>query len=277
LHHGRFARPDRWRLDTEVERRIGKGAKGGPLVLIGTQTLEQSLDIDADFLITDLAPMDVLLQRIGRLHRHDRDDRSKGYETPRVLVLAPETFDAVLRARDFKGPHGFGSVYENLLSLAATRAAIGSGATWTIPQMNRALVEAATHPLALEELEEKLGAQDVRWINASISNAGGTIAKNGAARLAAIDWLSPVCAFRLAEESIGTRLGLRDIEIDFETPQRGPFSGSEPISRLLIPEHLMRSVSMDAKPVDIVACGTGFTFRLLDAVFYYHRYGLERI
>ncbi len=55
LHHGRFARTDRWRLDAEVERRIGKGARAQPLVLIGTQTLEQSLDIDADFLITDLA------------------------------------------------------------------------------------------------------------------------------------------------------------------------------------------------------------------------------
>jgi CRISPR-associated endonuclease/helicase Cas3 len=70
-------------------------------VLIATQTLEQSLDIDADFLITDLAPMDVLLQRIGRLHRHDWS-RPAGYKAPRalVLVLAPENFDAGVRAQE---------------------------------------------------------------------------------------------------------------------------------------------------------------------------------
>jgi CRISPR-associated endonuclease/helicase Cas3 len=277
LHHGRFARTDRWRLDAEVERRIGKGAQARPLVLIGTQTLEQSLDIDADFLVTDLAPMDVLLQRIGRLHRHDRSDRPKGYENPRALVLAPDGFDAVLRARDFNGPHGLGSVYENLLSLAATRETIGSGATWTIPKMNRALVEAATHPAALEKLEARLSAEDTRWTSASMKNSGGTLAKSGAARLAAIDWSSPVRNFRLADERVSTRLGLGDVEIEFETPLRGPFPGSEAISRVLIPAHLLRGASADAKAVDIAAGDDGFAFRLQDAVFRYHRYGLERI
>ena len=277
LHHGRFARADRWRLDAEVERRIGKGAPSRPLALIGTQTLEQSLDIDADFLITDLAPMDVLLQRIGRLHRHDRSDRPRGYDSPRALVLAPESFDAVLRAREFKGPHGFGSVYENLLSLAATRETIGSGATWTIPQMNRALVEAATHPAALDELEARLGAEDARWINAGMKHSGGTLAKSGAARLAAIEWSSPAGNFRLADERVSTRLGLGDVEIEFETPLRGPFPGSESIRSLLIPAHMMRGVSADAKAVDIAAGDDGFAFRLQDVVFRYHRYGLERI
>ena len=277
LHHGRFARTDRWRLDAEVERRIGKGARAQPLVLIGTQTLEQSLDIDADFLITDLAPMDVLLQRVGRLHRHDRSARPAGYEVPRTLVLSPEGFDAVLAARDNKGPHGFGSVYENLLSLAATREAIGTGATWTIPQMNRALVEGATHPVALDELEARLGAQDARWIDASIKNSGGVLAKSAAARLAAIDWTIPVSAYRLAEETIGTRLGLGDIEIEFESPPRGPFPNSEAIGRLLIPAHLMRGVSADARAEDITVCDDGFTFRLQDAAFCYNRYGLQRI
>ena len=67
LYHGRFAPADRRLLDHEVERRLGRDRPPGGMVVVGTQTLEQSLDIDADQLITDLCPVDVLLQRIGRL------------------------------------------------------------------------------------------------------------------------------------------------------------------------------------------------------------------
>ena len=86
-HHGRFAAADRALLDGAVETRLGKERRPGGAVVVGTQTLEQSLDIDADLLITDLCPADVLLQRIGRLHRHARDDRPAGYATPACVVL----------------------------------------------------------------------------------------------------------------------------------------------------------------------------------------------
>ena len=66
LHHGRFAACDREMLDKRIEEMLGKGRQSGGRVVVGTQTLEQSLDIDADLLITDLCPVDVLLQRIGR-------------------------------------------------------------------------------------------------------------------------------------------------------------------------------------------------------------------
>ncbi len=58
------------------------------LVVVATQIAEQSLDIDADLLITDLAPMDLLLQRIGRLHRHTRSGtaRPEKLREPRVVI-----------------------------------------------------------------------------------------------------------------------------------------------------------------------------------------------
>lgn len=86
LHHSRFAAEDRARLDARVEAVLGAGHGSGGMVIVGTQTLEQSLDIDADFLVSDLCPMDVLLQRIGRLHRHARG-RPQGFDTATAVVV----------------------------------------------------------------------------------------------------------------------------------------------------------------------------------------------
>ena len=93
LHHSRFARGDRRLLDLAVEQWLGKDRRAGGGIVVGTQTLEQSLDIDADLLITDLCPMDVLLQRIGRLHRHSRTDRPEDYAAPSCIVLTPDGDD----------------------------------------------------------------------------------------------------------------------------------------------------------------------------------------
>lgn len=284
VHHGRFARPDRLRLDAEVERVLGKRReRQGGLVLIGTQTLEQSLDIDADLLITDLAPMDVLLQRIGRLHRHARA-RPEGFAQSRAIVLVPETFDASLAAtisslsQPRGGPHGLGGlVYGNLLSLAATRRAIGDGSVWRIPAMNRALVEAATHPAALAALCAELGREDARWLKAATADAGKTIAHSKAAEVAAIAWTKPAAMFRLAEDAIGTRLGARDIEVEIDPALPGPFPGSAPITRLLIPAHLHGDRLPNSGSISCDRTEDGILFALGDRTFCYTRYGLEAI
>lgn len=74
LVHSRFLAPQRARREADLVRRLGRSSESRPdrLVVVGTQVLEQSLDVDFDLLISDIAPMDLLLQRIGRLHRHDR-------------------------------------------------------------------------------------------------------------------------------------------------------------------------------------------------------------
>ena len=157
-HHGRFAPKDRNFLDKQVSERLGKGSPPGPLLLLGTQTLEQSLDIDADLMITDLAPADVLLQRVGRLHRHDRV-RPRRFETPLCLVLVPNgDLEVALDKRGHvAGAYksiGYGSVYEDLRTLELTRRILIEHPEVRIPQDNRLLVETATHPQRLETLTD---------------------------------------------------------------------------------------------------------------------------
>ena len=70
VFHAQFLMPDRAAREQELMRRIGKrstAAERDGLIVVGTQVLEQSLDVDFDVMVTELCPMDLLLQRIGRL------------------------------------------------------------------------------------------------------------------------------------------------------------------------------------------------------------------
>lgn len=81
LFHARFPAEDRMRLEDKVLRTFGKeatrenGQRPERAVLVATQVVEQSLDLDFDLMVSDLAPVDLLLQRAGRLWRHPRGDR----------------------------------------------------------------------------------------------------------------------------------------------------------------------------------------------------------
>jgi CRISPR-associated helicase Cas3 len=78
LLHARFLSIDRARKENALRGKLGPrsrvedGSRPRRLIVVGTQVLEQSLDLDFDLLVSDIAPMDLLLQRVGRLHRHDR-------------------------------------------------------------------------------------------------------------------------------------------------------------------------------------------------------------
>src|SRR6185437_8149161 len=171
LHHSRFAPEDRALLDQAVEQALSPDRAqmpSGGVIVIGTQTLEQSLDIDADLLITDLCPVDVLLQRIGRLHRHDLA-RPHGFEAPRCIVLTPQMgLEPLLKPAFENGLGKFrdgGGVYRDLSVLELTRRLVEARTQWTIPAMNRWLVESATHPEKIEALHAELGAAWAHYWN----------------------------------------------------------------------------------------------------------------
>ncbi|WP_371515844.1 CRISPR-associated helicase Cas3' [Kitasatospora sp. NBC_01300] len=95
LLHGRLMGRDRLPLETRVVDALGPGSDtGGPnpgrprrLLVIATQIIEQSLDVDFDRHYTDLAPIDLLIQRYGRLHRHHHNARPPWFREPALTVL----------------------------------------------------------------------------------------------------------------------------------------------------------------------------------------------
>ena len=75
LFHSQFLMPDRVDIERKLMERLGKHSTPEirkNLIVVGTQVMEQSLDVDFDLMVTELCPMDLLMQRIGRLHRHKR-------------------------------------------------------------------------------------------------------------------------------------------------------------------------------------------------------------
>jgi CRISPR-associated helicase Cas3/CRISPR-associated endonuclease Cas3-HD len=114
LAHARFTAADRRLRDRLLIERFGPdGTEDRPRrhVVVATQVAEQSLDIDFDLLISDLAPVDLLLQRLGRVHRHKRP-RPPHLQVPRLIVAG---HDGVRRGRPPAVPPGCERVYGRYL------------------------------------------------------------------------------------------------------------------------------------------------------------------
>ncbi|MBK1709761.1 CRISPR-associated helicase Cas3' [Marichromatium gracile] len=279
LHHSRFSREDRPLLDAAIQAQLGKHRSSGPRVVVGTQTLEQSLDLDADLLITDLCPMDVLLQRIGRLHRHSRPKgkRPAAYQAPQALVLTPPHYD--LTPLLTKSQHGLGpfrdgdGIYPDLRTVEATRHLIQSRPRITIPEDNRELVEAATHPEPLQAIES-LGEH---WQQLGRTIEGRTGAERSIAHLHGLEIDKP---FDEQQEfptdlDIATRLGLRDRLLIFDPAPIGPFG--QPLRQLPVRHFLAKGIDPDAEPSSVEIHDGTILFSLENARFRYSRLGLEKL
>lgn len=97
LLHGRLTADERDKRASRLLEALGPPVHSGVrrpdrLVVVATQVAEQSFDVDVDLLVTDLAPMDLMLQRVGRLHRHHRPQQARPLRLrqPRVVVTGVE-------------------------------------------------------------------------------------------------------------------------------------------------------------------------------------------
>ncbi|MBT2415492.1 CRISPR-associated helicase Cas3' [Streptomyces sp. ISL-12] len=140
LLHARFTVARRADLTEESLRLLGPRTprpRGGRLILVATQLAEQSFDVDADLLVTDLAPVDLLLQRAGRLHRHQDTWRPDRLRAPRVFVTGFEPREGREPAFAFASE----KIYGRHLLLRTAAVLHGAGGVWSVPSDVPALVE----------------------------------------------------------------------------------------------------------------------------------------
>lgn len=274
-HHSRYAPEDRRQLDKALEEAFGKKGRAG-VVAVTTQTAEQSLDICADRLLTDIAPGDVLLQRIGRLHRHVLS-RPSGFETPTVEVLAP-TAQELAKHINVKGevsgqvPMGLGRVYRNIIGVLATERWLRLRGFIHVPDDNRPLVEAATHDENLWELAGKLGPP---W-DAHLETALGMALGEGmTARSVLLDWQESLLEnCPMDDRLIKTRLGLDGRRIELPESLRGPFGVL--VREFTLPGWMAGDLRPDAEPTEISASDGEIRFHIGEHRYCYNRLGLAR-
>lgn len=135
LLHSQFSLDDRQQREGQLVAKYGpRGTRPRRGVVIGTQVLEQSLDLDFDVMVSDLAPIDLLLQRAGRMHRHDRP-RPTVHGTPCLWVntalSAPED-EISLRPDNL--------IYDEYILRLTWRALCGKAAI-SLPRDYRPLIE----------------------------------------------------------------------------------------------------------------------------------------
>ena len=156
LIHSRFTAEDR---DSNETRWIGYYGKGGDRsqgrILVGTQVLEQSIDIDADYLVTRLCPMDMFLQRLGRLHRHRANDPYRKGGTEAICDYLIPTY----KGKGKPSKYGASEKVYPLYDLEATRKELGNRETVLIPGDIRNLMEGvynvSNHPEFQEQSQAK--------------------------------------------------------------------------------------------------------------------------
>jgi len=156
LFHSRY--PYLWRkqIEDQVLEKFGKELISRPqkAIVIATQVIEQSLDLDFDLMISDLAPVDLLIQRIGRLHRHEDSKtpprRPQPLRKPVCIICAPDFLSSL--------PPDYGAdkyIYEPYILSRTQLALMGRESIW-LPRETDALIQKAYSNVKLENISDDL-------------------------------------------------------------------------------------------------------------------------
>ncbi|MFJ9597971.1 CRISPR-associated endonuclease Cas3'' [Streptomyces virginiae] len=165
LLHSRFPASVRGRVSAGCQAAYGKagvsvaGCRPGS-VLVATQVVEQSLDLDFDLVVSDLAPLAQLLQRAGRARRHARGRGGRPVwawpeDRPRLVVLEPVDAEGCVEV-----PRAWGSVYDaGLLHRTARLLASEAAGGIVVPDDVQRLVDAVYAEGFTSGLEEAVAGQ----------------------------------------------------------------------------------------------------------------------
>jgi CRISPR-associated endonuclease/helicase Cas3 len=138
LFHSRFTKMDRLTIEDHIEKLYGDESKAPhrpkKSIVVATQVAEQSLDVDFDYLITDIAPIDLILQRAGRVFRHERKNRNLTFSSSEVILLIPNVINTL---KDFAGVYDKFTVLKTMFELAKNEVL-----KIQLPVMYRSLVDA---------------------------------------------------------------------------------------------------------------------------------------
>jgi CRISPR-associated helicase Cas3 len=210
LLHARFPAWRRAEITTAVEQRFGKKRPtNGAAVLVATQIVEQSLDLDFDLLISDLAPLALLFQRAGRCWRHhDRAGRPGWSTGPRLVVLTPTGSEGRLSV-----PVRWSGVYAPSLLMRTHELLDRLAGPVAVPGQVQDLVDAV-----YEEVFVDTDDPDRLW-KADMERWGADAAAEGVADMATVPPLSGMnsladwSAGEIDEELLVTRFGADSVRV----------------------------------------------------------------
>ena len=227
LFHSRFAMLDRRNIEAKTLNLFDKNSTGEKRqcqILIATQVVEQSLDLDFDVMISDLAPIDLLIQRAGRLHRHVRDNAGNPIIEEGAADRRGELRLYVFGPMPTKTPDedwlksklpGTQAVYKHVGQLWLTQQQLYSSGKFTMPADARILIEGVYGENAQDLIPDPL-------LSLSWDAEGEAGSRRGMARLNALKLIKGYTRSS-AEDSGGwdkesripTRLGIDSITVAF--------------------------------------------------------------